>query len=433
MLSKRMIYRTRLWVLVSIIIISCVVSILTLPKEHYTETALEYQSPYAGSKNLDTDIDPSQSSCFHYVTTMRGWGDLFNDDEDGTKRLYAIAGMQSLRANFIGGGKDTPVTYMDGCVVPSQSLDAYNIDGDCKMKTVNSGTISFDKTLPTMVPDGCMVDFSGKLKDQPAMTKDQFSNMLLRAYEGMNYESDKTISTLKTDVQTKEGKIAELDEILEDKNDHIDGLNGQISMKDLEIKMLSGEAPSFTYNASYGRWIRPQANKEIATLRRLDISSTSSMSITFWIDIERHIWDWRNVFHVTTKYRDGILEKKYDPQEDMHRRPAVFIIPRTNGLHICHDSDKPGNDKNTPFDVHKIPRRSMIGLIWSGRTLTVYVNDTRTETFVYKHELLKVEPASSLFCCTRFYSHGGFKIRNLSFYKVPLTREMYIQKYQQES
>jgi hypothetical protein len=412
-------------ILLVLVIVVCCITIMfqtNVDKENFLS-----QSGLAGTDNLDTSIDPSKSSCMYYVKNKRGWGDLFGDDEDGRKRQYAISGMQSLRTMYTGLTKDTPIPFMDACVVPTELKASYNIDDMCKMQT-KGGETQLTRTTANMIPDGCVVDFSNG-----SMTKDGFSGFLMNAYQALNYHNEMTIKNLRESVQQQQTKIEDLGNVIASKDASIGELNGTLSLKDLEVRQRSGETPSFMYKESYGNWIEPIPNNQIATMRTLGISSPSDMSITFWLDIKKTHWDFRNIFHVTTKYRDGPLERAYDSEEDMQRRPSVFILPNTYGIHICHDTNKPQSDKNTYFNVDNISGQNMIGLVWSGRTLTVYVNDNRVETYVYQYDLLTPDPAASLFFCSRFYSHGDFMVKNLSFYNTALSKEMYMRKFQQES
>jgi hypothetical protein len=396
------------------------------------DSALSYQSQYAGSDGLSTGIDPSKQSCLWYVTEKRGWQDLFRDDEDGKKRRYAIAGMQSARGLMAGGSDSTPVTLFDGCVIPKELLASYNVNENCVMTTAK-GDYQMQKTLPIMVPEGCMFDFSGSLREGDGIStvynKDDFSRVLLRSYEGMNYTNLRMIDDLQGSVREKDRTIEGRDGTIREKNTAIETINKQLADVQNTLAIAEGEKPSYVYEQSAKAWTQTVNDQEVATFRQLGVASASSMSVTFWLRIDNITSNWRNIFHVTVKRYFGPDELAYDPEEDFYRKPAVFIIPNSKALHICHDTM---TATNNPFNVFDIPDMCFVGLVWNGRTLNVYINSDRVETFAYTADLKIADPSAILYISDRFYFGNGFSIRHLSFYNTALSREKILKKYSVE-
>lgn len=182
------------------------------------------------------------------------------------------------------------------------------------------------------------------------------------------------------------------------------------------------------------KWIRPRRNKFIARFGQIPVN-TGYMTVTFWIDIEKVTPYWRNVFHIS---ETGSLEWNptgnsanlpYDSSQDSIRRPAVFITPNSNGIHICADT---AISNNNPFNIMH-PNKCMVGLIWNtynGKASCIcYINNEKRETFEYNAVLLQPDSDALLYVCDRFYGEGDFRIRDLKFFNRPLTEEEYIDVY----
>lgn len=398
--------------------------------EHYV-TAIEHQSPYSGSDNNDRTLDPAKASCLYYVTQKRGWNKLFEEDADGRKRQYAISAMQSARGLMPESGTFEPYTVFDACVIPKEVLTTYSIDKQCKMKTTK-GDVQFDKTLHVMIPEGCFIDFSGKLGSQSKdeMTQDQFGDMLLRMYEGMNYADDKLIKELKSSVEDKDREIRIREEKMNAKEEAVKVANMQLDAAKKALSIATGELPSFIWDQSWREWVVATKNNYVGTWRQTGITAASNMSITFWINITETRSYYRNIIHVTRKVDFGPDELPYDPNEDWNRKPAIFITPGINALHVCHDTTTQGNNA---FNVDGMTTgKYMVGLIWSGRTITVYINDDIVSTKTMDGEFLNADPSAFVFVCDRFYDVGGFTLRNMAFYNTALSRDLYLQKFKME-
>lgn len=403
----------------------------TTVKEHYTY-ALTSQSPYAGVSNLSNNFDPSNSSCLYYVTKARNWNQLFGNDDMGKKRKFAIAGMQSARGLVPGGSADTPITFFDACVIPQDQLDAYNVSDKCELQTPK-GNVQLKKTPAVMVPGGCMFDFSGNLdlsgngaNGGGIMNQDSFGDALIKAYDGMNAANDQIIENLKSTINAQQQTIESRDVALKEKDQSISAISQQVTDLQGSLKVAQGDTPSFIYAPSSANWVGPEQDRYIATFRQLGIASSSDMSVTFWIDIITIFPTYRNIFQVTTKTLFGPYQLPYDVNEDFNRKPSVYITPQSKTLHICHDTTI---SVNNPFNVDNIEGKCMIGLIWSGRTLNVYVNSDRVYTNVYNGDLVTADGNAFLFFASRFYYGEGYTIKHLSFYNTALSRERYLSKY----
>lgn len=400
-------------------------------KEHYTY-ALSSQSSYAGEDNLSKRLDPSNSSCLYYITKARGWKQLFGNDDLGKKRKFAIASMQSARGLIPGGSSDAPITFFDACVIPKDQLDTYNVNENCEMRTT-TGNIQLKKTPSVMIPEGCMFDFSGNLQTSPSdttrggvMTQDSFGDALLKAYDGMNVEDERVINDLKATITSQQNTIQTKDTALQEKAQTINSMSQQVSTLQSSVKVAQGELPSFIYTPSVDAWVGPVSDRYIATFRQLGVASSSDMSITFWIDIQTIYPTYRNILQITNKALWGPYQLAYDKNEDLNRKPAIFIAPNAKTLHICHDTV---SSLNNAFNVENIDGKCMVGIIWSGQTVNVYINNNRVHTYVYNSDLVTADGNAFLFFASRFWYGEGYLIKHLSFYDTALSRERYLSKY----
>lgn len=192
-------------------------------------------------------------------------------------------------------------------------------------------------------------------------------------------------------------------------------------------KELYVSPPTFEYATL--KWIRPRKNKYIQRFRELQCY-TGWMTISFWLDIEKPTPYWRNIFHISESWKlewnaTNPANLPYDWDQDLCRRPAVFITPNAYGIHICHDTN---NSLNNPFDIY-IPKKSHITIVW--RTdynhpyLSVYckayVNGSDKRTFFYNTWLRQPDPDALLYMCDRFYGDGDFLVRDFKVFNYPLS------------
>lgn len=427
-------------VCISILVISAIVSSIPISNlqvidtiESYAEKALELQSSYADTDNLDTVLDTKKTSCMYYVTERRKWTNLFGDDENGKKRKFAIAGMQSARGELMGGAANSPIVFFDACVIPKELLSSYGVDDTCMLKTVDAN-VQLQKSSALMTPEGCMVDFSGQLSQISGndsgkgqqFTQATFGDLLLKAYSGMNYNNEMMLKKLNETIDQKNKDISERDNTIVNKDTIITSKTKEVSEVNRKLGIAEGEEPSWVFDRSLASWVTPANDEYIATARDLGITSHTNMSVTFWIKITNLSGNWRNIFQMTRKSQFGPYQLKYDADEDLYRRPAVYIMPNRKTLHIAHDTkDAP----NVTCDVDGILDLSMVALVWNGRALNAYINGIPAMTFSYKSDLLDADKTAQLFFASRFFYGDGFTIRHLKWYNTSLSKERVNKKY----
>lgn len=206
----------------------------------------------------------------------------------------------------------------------------------------------------------------------------------------------------------------------------------------LHLEQENFQSPQFQH--AMGTWVTPVKGNFIARFRNLNCY-TGWMSITFRIKINKTTPYWRNVFHMSESWKlewnsnNNAGKLPYDWEQDLCRRPAVFITPNSYGLHICHDTNWSWNN---PFDI-SIPSEAHIGLVWSTYYYypndlrvycDVYVNNNYVRRFTYNTWLRQPDQDALLYFCDRFYGDGDFSIRDLQIFNYPLSAEQYRTVYQ---
>lgn len=427
--------------LMNVLLISIVLAVIVYTsicdqsKETYISSM---ESPRtATSQDVTVDIDPVKSTCLNYVQTQKKWGTLFGKDEAGLKRQYAISGFKVAQGDSRNEHGSFMQPFYDACVIPENLLKQYNIDNECKF-TSEQGDVSLQKTIPSMTPQGCMIDFSGKLgKQGSAMNEKQFDDMLLKFFGYMNTEDEKQIQTLKSEEKTKLDHVAGQDQHMEKQDKQISELNKQLIATSDKIFLALGEKPSYTHDESAVSWFTPRHNTKIAKFRDLGIDSATKMSITFWIDYNvtnllKRNDPIRNILHISKRPTSTVKNILFD-LEDRYRRPAIYTYPNSYKLYVAQDTDKMSGEGNL---FHFVWKKSMVGLVWSGKTLTMYING-RSQVVRYWGVPVTAEPDADVYLCdrfndTRFFKIMGYKIRFLTFYNTALTKQVMSYKYTQE-
>jgi len=402
-------------------------------KEPYMESVRTLNTP-----STVIDIDPQKTTCLNYVQTQKNWTTMFGKDEDGLKRQYAITGFKVAQGDARNERGNIMQPFFDACVIPTSLLKQYNIDENCKF-TSQEGDITLQKTITNMTPKGCMIDFSGKIGgNRSPIHEKEFKDMLMKFFNYMNTEDEKVISTLKTEETEKQNRVVEQDQQIGKQDTKIKDMNKELITKSDEIFLALGEKPSYTHDESAVSWYTPKHNHKIGLFRNLGINSATKMSITFWIDYNvtnllKRQDPIRNILHISKKPSGNIIKNLLLNFENMYRRPAIYVYPNSFKLYVTQDTTRMSGEGHLfPF----VWKKSMVGLVWSGTTLTMYVNG-RSTVVQYRGIPVTAEPDADVYLCDRFndnriFKSMGYKLRFLTFYNTALTKQMITHKYTQE-
>ena len=430
--SSPLAYYTVICVLV---ITACAVTMTlqhTTKKEPYVEIIQASKGTVYTSQfkedNLNKRFNPEQSSCLEFVENKLGWRTLFDDDQ-APDRLRAITGLQRAKMLVAGSAKDTLSPYVDVCVIPEVMAKEYNLNNDCMLRTAEK-TTQLQKSTAAMDPPGCMVDLNANNSNGRGINEMQFKELLLDLSKGMNYGDEMRMAKLRKDIVEKEETVGLRDGQINDRNTTIDMKGKDFDNTVEEHKRTTGLIHSFAYVNSLRRWVQPVSDYEIGTFGETRIKSASNMTITFWIYLHRLVPYHRNILHVTNKVAYGQYQRRDNATELSYRRPAIYLLGNTNHMHITRDTkSKPDQSYNLSIPHGQI---AMVGLVWNGRTLTMYVDNNRVESYVYSDDPLPPDQDSKVFFSNRFTYNRDIYIRDLKFYDTALSRDMFLRHYNTE-
>jgi hypothetical protein len=148
--------------------------------------------------------------------------------------------------------------------------------------------------------------------------------------------------------------------------------------------------------------------------------NVSSMSISFWLYIERTDAKWVNVLHVTDGRNSG--------QSQGTRRPAFWIIPNSTQLHLCMDTTAGMN--HTYNTSYALPLRTptLVTVTYSGTQCRVFLMNKQskvTESWTLNGAALQPGSDWNVYLRSFFgeYSvEANFFVSTLRFFNRALTQ-----------
>lgn len=169
------------------------------------------------------------------------------------------------------------------------------------------------------------------------------------------------------------------------------------------------------YNAATTTWVFPPSLNTAMTLypvnvgplSSLGITSNSSMTLSFVINVQSINSNFRNIFHASNSGNDCCSNNPGD------RVPAVWVTAGSLTLHISSSTTSNGNDYFYSSTL-TLNQTTQVDIVWSGQNVYVYFNGTKVSQFTHSSPLISIAPISSTYICDPFYSTGGFTIKNLS-------------------
>jgi len=180
--------------------------------------------------------------------------------------------------------------------------------------------------------------------------------------------------------------------------------SGPISMSDAQrlVKGVGFSTSAYTPTASniQGYW------------SDTGITVTSSFSLSFWINITSTSPQFRNIVHVTTG-------------GDSMRRPSVWILPSSTGLHITSDTSSALNEY---VDTGAIGLNTTVHvvIVFNGRNRKTYYNGVLQQDINFNGVPTNNVGTEAIFSANPGYSGayatGGFTVNRLWFYPIPLTQ-----------
>ena len=134
----------------------------------------------------------------------------------------------------------------------------------------------------------------------------------------------------------------------------------------------------------------------------LNIESSLNMKISFCINIQTIVNRPRNIIHVT------------NTDQENSRVPGIWIDNNT-AISVCY------SEINSPASYFLLPQIPLntttnVVIIWKGQSVDVYFNNKIVKNHTFKTPLAPADKNAIVYICDKWWSVGGFTIKNLCFY-----------------
>ena len=143
---------------------------------------------------------------------------------------------------------------------------------------------------------------------------------------------------------------------------------------------------------------------QVATWSQLGITTNTSMSVSFTINVQNVNSNWRSIFHATNFNADCC--------DIGDRVPAFWITANALTMHISNSTSTNGNDYFYTNSSLPLNTDTNILITWTGQTVNVYFNGSLNTTFTHSSPLTAANADANVYICDPWYSTGGFTIEN---------------------
>ena len=175
--------------------------------------------------------------------------------------------------------------------------------------------------------------------------------------------------------------------------------------------ILNSSQSTWKYIPSIGNLINLSGNNIVTNWSNLNITSNSTMSVSFTININSTNSNWRNIFHITNTNSDCCSIGD--------RVPSVWIsASNQTSLLIVNDLQ---NAPNSYFFTNSLTLNNptKVDIIWQGQNVKVYFNGLLNIQYNYTNELIPVNANANVYIADQWYTVGGFTIQDFTFYNGP--------------
>jgi hypothetical protein len=209
-------------------------------------------------------------------------------------------------------------------------------------------------------------------------------------------------------------------------NEWISSCSGKCSFS-WTTKIGDINLPYWEFQPSLNKWYTityGNVNKPTAIWSDLGIISSTSMSVSFWLNIST-LNNWRNIFHVSNTNNNCC--------NNGDRVPAVWVCPNQAQIMIANGNTQNGNINLYP-GLLTLHTNYYIVIVWNNTTLNVYKNGELQYNYTYSSPITSAKPNATFYMGDPWYSSqdGGVKIRNFKIYNDVLTQNDISNMYHNE-
>lgn len=165
----------------------------------------------------------------------------------------------------------------------------------------------------------------------------------------------------------------------------------------------------WVYPLTEGTYYTLSENNLVGDWSTTNIKNSTTMSISFWIDISNTHDNWRSIFHVSNTNNNCCNAGD--------RVPAMWICPGSTQVHIKYSSVTNGND-GPECSLYQIPLNTptFITIVLNSSTLNLYANGVSQFTHQFESPLIQAKSDAKFYMADPWHATGGFQIKDFRLY-----------------
>lgn len=152
---------------------------------------------------------------------------------------------------------------------------------------------------------------------------------------------------------------------------------------------ISKFKPSWTFSPSNNNWYTLSKSNKIGNWSLTNISSSSFMTASFWINITSLTNTWVNIFH--------LCNQKDDFSQLGGRVPALFIGPNSTTLYVSNDLKNGNKDQRIASSGININQSTFVVVSWNNDTVNIYINGYSSQKYTYPSQFVNALPTATLY------------------------------------
>ena len=198
------------------------------------------------------------------------------------------------------------------------------------------------------------------------------------------------------------------------------------TIKDILQEIEEQITPCYTYSSTNDTWYKPVEGNNVGNWDITNVTSNTSMSVSFWINIAKKYSTCRNIFNVT----NGIMcDNNYscvttdnNDNNSSVSIPAIWVPPNSTNLTIRFSSNNNNCQGTGSFSCTIEENTSrFITVTFNDKTIIVYVNGSQTNSFTLDDSPIAATSDSELYIGDPCFVNNNLTIKDFSFYNDVLT------------